>query len=130
MRKIFVYKNDNKCPVNDFLEKAEEKIKNKFEFCLEYLKDDKHCFCEPYVRHFSGGRFSRLYEVRVMVLSKMVRVIFYEHDEEIVFLHAFYKKTLKDTRNALEVSLKILDSITDKDGAVLEKYREELKFND
>ena len=45
MRKIFVYKNDNKCPVNDFLEKAEAKIKNKFEFCLEYLKDDKHCFC-------------------------------------------------------------------------------------
>ena len=49
MRKIFVYKKDSKCPVNDFLEKAEDKIKIKFEFCLEYLKDDKHCFCEPYV---------------------------------------------------------------------------------
>ena len=130
MRKIYAYYNGTNCPVNDFLKSAEEKIKKKFKFCLEYLKDDKHCFCEPYVRHFSGGRFSRLYEVRVMVLSKLVRVIFYENNEEITFLHAFYKKELKDTRTALETSLKILDKITDNDGAVLDEYREELKFND
>lgn len=130
MRKIYAYFDGTNCPVNEFLKKAEEKIKKKFKFCLEYLEDDKHCFCEPYVRHFSGGRFSRLFEVRVMALSKMVRVIFYEYNEEITFLHAFYKKELKDTRNALEVSLKILDNITDKDGAVLEEYRKELKLND
>lgn len=128
MRKIYMYRNGNKCPVNDFLDKADKKIKDKFFFCLDYLHDDKNCFIEPYVKHFSGGKFSRLYEVRVMALSKMVRVIFYEHNDNITFLHAFYKKTLKDTKTALSVSLKILDSITDKDGVVLEKYREELNF--
>lgn len=128
MRRIYMYKTDNCCPVNDFLDKADKKIKDKFFFCLDYLHDDKNCFIEPYVKHFSGGKFSRLYEVRVMALSKMVRVIFYEHNDNITFLHAFYKKTLKDTKTALSVSLKILDSITDKEGAVLEKYREELNF--
>lgn len=130
MRRIFVYKNDNKCPVNDFLNKADGKVKDKFFFCLEYLQNDKNCFVEPYVKHFSGGKFSRLYEVRVMALSKMVRVIFYEHNEDIIFLHAFYKKTLKDTKTALTVSLKILDSITDEDGAVLNEYTEEMILND
>ena len=128
MRRIYMYKTDNCCPVNDFLDKADKKIKDKFFFCLDYLHDDKNCFIEPYVKHFSGGKFSRLYEVRVMALSKMVRVIFYEYNDNITFLHAFYKKTLKYTKTALSVSLKILDSITDKDGVVLEKYREELNF--
>lgn len=130
MRKIYVYTDEGKSPVNDFFERAEDKIKNKFEFCLEYIKDDKHCFSEPYVRHFSGGKFSKLYEVRVMALNRMVRIIFCENNNEIIFLHAFYKKTLKDTKMALDTALKILDKITDKDGAVLGEYREELVFND
>ena len=130
MRKIFVYADNGKSPVTDFMDKADKKIREKFMFCLDYVKDDKHCFTEPYVKHFSGGKFSKLYEVRVMALSRMVRIIFYEHKEEIIFLHAFYKKTLKDTKTALEAALKILDKITDKDGAVSEEYREELKLSD
>lgn len=130
MRRIYTYYDGVKCPVAEFLDKADKKIRDKFLFCLDYVKDDKHCFIEPYVKHFSGGKFSRLYEVRVMALSRMVRIIFYEHNEEIVFLHAFYKKTLKDTKGALETALKILDKITDEEGGVLEDYREELKLND
>lgn len=130
MRKIYTYYNGTNCPVTEFLEKTDKKIKNKFLFCLDYVKDDKHCFIEPYVKHFSGGKFSKLYEVRVMALSRMVRIIFYEHNEEIVFLHAFYKKTLKDTKDALEAALKILDRITDENGAVLKEYREELILSD
>lgn len=130
MRRIYTYYDGVKCPVTEFLDKADKKIRDKFLFCLDYVKDDKHCFIEPYVKHFSGGKFSKLYEVRVMALSRMVRIIFCEHNEEIVFLHAFYKKTLKDTKDALETALKILDKITDEDGAVLEEYREELKLND
>lgn len=130
MRKIYMYRNGCKCPVKDFLDKADKKIKDKFFFCLDYLHNDKNCFIEPYVKHFSGGKYSRLYEVRVMALSKMVRVIFYEHNEDIIFLHAFYKKTLKDTKTALTVSLKILDSITDENDAVLDEYREEMILND
>ena len=130
MRKVYTYYNGKASPVNDFFNKADVKIKDKFKFCLEYIKDNRNVLNEPYVRHFSGGKFSKLYEVRVMALNRMVRIIFCENNNEIIFLHAFYKKTLKDTKMALDTALKILDKITDKDGAVLGECREELVFND
>lgn len=130
MRKVYTYFDGEESQVNNFLRKADEKIRNKFIFCIEYVRDDKNCFGEPYVKHFSGGKFSRLYEVRIMAVSKMVRVIFYEHNGEITLLYAFYKKTLKDTKLALAAALKILDRITDSEGAVLEKHRKGLILGD
>lgn len=130
VRRIYTYYDGEGSQVNDFLKKADMKIRNKFIFCIEYVRDDKNCFGEPYVKHFSGGKFSRLYEVRIMAVSKMVRVIFYEHNGDITLLYAFYKKTLKDTKNALVAALKILDKITDSEGAVLEKHRKELILSD
>ena len=56
----------------------------------------------------------------------MVRIIFYEKNGDIIFLHAFYKHDRKDTEKALETALKILESITDENGIVSEKYRKEL----
>ena len=130
MRKVYTYFDGEESQVNSFLKKANEKIRNKFIFCIEYVRNDKNCFGEPYVKHFSGGKFSRLYEVRIMAVSKMVRVIFYEHNGEITLLYAFYKKTLKDTKFALAAALKILDRITYSEGAVLEKHRKELILSD
>lgn len=111
MRKIYVYKNDKCCPVIEFLNKADDKIKDKFYFCLNYLSKDNNRFAMPYVKHFSCGKFSRLYEVRIMALSKMVRVIFYEHNDDIILIYPFYKKNLKDTKTALAAAIKILDSM-------------------
>lgn len=83
MRKIYTYYDGKESPVNSFLKKADVKIKNKFIFCIEYVRDDKNCLGEPYVKHFLGGKFSRLFEVRIMAVGKMVRVIFYEHNGDI-----------------------------------------------
>ena len=130
MRKIYTYYDGKESPVNSFLKKADAKIKNKFIFCIEYVRDDKNCLGEPYVKHFSRGKFSRLFEVRIMAVGKMVRVIFYEHNGDITLLYAFYKKTLKDTKFALAAALKILDRITDSEGTVLEKHRKELILSD
>ena len=64
-----------------------------------------------------------------MAIGKMVRVIFYEHNGDIILLYVFYKRMHKDTKDALAASLKILDKISDGEGAVLEKHREELILN-
>lgn len=130
MRKVYTYFDGEESQVNNFLRKADEKIRNKFIFCIEYVRDNKNCFGEPYVKHFSGGKFSRLYEVRIMAIGKMVRVIFYVHNGNITLLYAFYKRTYKDTKNALVAALKILDKITDSEGAVMEKHRKELILSD
>lgn len=130
VRRIYTYYDGAQSPVRCFFEKANAKIKDKFMFCMKYVKDDKNCFGKPYVKHFSGGKFSRLFEVRIMAIGKMVRVIFYEPNGDITLLYAFYKRTHKDTKDALAASLKILDKISDGEGAVLEKHREKLILND
>lgn len=60
----------------------------------------------------------------------MIRIIFYEHDGEIVFLHAFHKRDRKDTDRGLESALKILESIVDKNGKIPKENKKELKLYD
>ena len=56
----------------------------------------------------------------------MVRVIFYEKNEEVLLLYAFYKRDKKDTEKALEAALKILNSISDTNGNIDCSYKREL----
>ena len=59
-----------------------------------------------------------------------VRVIFYEHNGELILLYAFVKRDRKDTEKALETAIKILCRITEPDGEVKDKYKKELIFGD
>lgn len=128
MRKVYTYYNGTACPVNTFIKKTDKKIKKKLMFCLDFIKDEKNCFCEPYVKHFVIEKYSRLFELRVKAASTMVRIIFYEHNGAIYLLYAFYKRDRKDTERALETGLRILENITDKNGDVIENYREEMNL--
>lgn len=113
------------CPVMSFLEQADEKIQRKVAFCLDYIKDEHNGFCEPYVKHFSIEKYRRLYECRVKAAGQMVRIIFYEHNGDIILLHAFYKRDRKDTEKALETALKLLDTAVDECGEILTECRKE-----
>ena len=126
MRKIYTYVNNGECPVCDFFENTNRKIMNKFEYQLRYIKDEKNVFCEPHVKHFSIERYRQLYELRIKAAGVMVRVIFYEHNGEIILLHAFYKRDRKDTEKALETALKILNSITFENGEIKGECKREL----
>lgn len=126
MRKLYAYQKDGTCPVQKFVDSLNGKLKTKFLFQLSYITDERNSFAEPYVKHFSMGKYRLMYELRVKAAERMVRIIFYEKNGEIIFLHAFYKHDRKDTEKALETALKILESITDENGIVSEKYRKEL----
>ena len=97
MRKIYAYTKDNRSPVEEFILATNDKIKEKLIFQLVYIKDESTPFCEPYVKHFSMERYRKMYELRIKAAETMIRIIFYEHDGEIVFLHAFHKRDRKDT---------------------------------
>ena len=88
MRKVYAYWNGSQCPVNEFFKKADEKIRKKFRFQLEYITDEKNPFCEPYVKHFSMDKYKELYEFRIKAANTMVRILFYEYHQEILLLHA------------------------------------------
>ena len=118
MRKIYAYTKDNRSPVEEFIQATNDKIKEKLIFQLVYIKDESNPFCEPYVKHFSMERYRKMYELRIKAAETMIRIIFYEHDGEIVFLHAFHKRDRKDTDRGLESALKILESIVDKNGKI------------
>lgn len=114
MRKIYVYRNDfGEIPVLRFIESTHKKIRNKFDFMLHFVKDERNVLCEPYVKHFSIDKYKMLYELRIRANGTMVRVIYYKAEENIILLHAFFKKSRRDTENALEYALKILNSFDD-----------------
>ena len=114
MRKIYVYRNDaGEVPVLRFIESTHKKIRNKFDFMLHFVKDERNMLCEPYVKHFSIDKYKMLYELRIRANGTMVRVIYYKAEENIILLHAFFKKSRRDTENALEYALKILSSFDD-----------------
>ena len=114
MRKIYVYRNDaGEVPVLRFIESTHKKIRSKFDFMLNFVKDERNMLCEPYVKHFSIDKYKMLYELRIRANGTMVRVIYYRAEENIILLHAFFKKSRRDTENALEYALKILSSFDD-----------------
>ncbi len=130
MRKIYAYTKDNRSPVEEFIKATNDKIKEKLIFQMIYIKNETNPFCEPYVKHFSMERYRRMYELRLKAAETMIRIVFYEHDGEIVFLHAFHKRDKKDTDKGLESALKILESIVDKDGKIPKENKKELKLYD
>lgn len=126
MRKIYIYEHDGKCQIQDFFSKTNPKIQKKLKFQLAYIRDKHNGFTEPHVKHFTIEKYRRLYELRVKAAGTMVRVIFYDKDDEILLLYAFYKRDRKDTEKALETSLKIFNSISDEIGDVDATYKREL----
>ena len=126
MRRIYKYEKNGICPIDDFFQKANDKIRRKILFQLKYIKDERNVFAEPYVKHFSIEKYRKLYELRIRATGIMVRVIFYEHNGEIILLHSFYKRDRKDTEKALETGLKILHSLLAADGTINPECRKEM----
>ena len=87
MRKVFYYKHNGFVPVEDFINKSDEKVKKKFLFCVGYILGEPGVLSEPYVKHISLS--SELYEIRFKASGKLIRILFYEEDSNVYLLHAF-----------------------------------------
>lgn len=113
MRKVYAYCNEyGLCPVLELINSAGKKFEKKFDFLIKYIRYEKECLCEPYVKHFSIEKYQPLYELRLRNNGTMIRVIFILTDNsDVVLLHAFYKKEKRDTEKALETALKILNTV-------------------
>ena len=128
MRKLYAYAPDCHCPVQEFLQSMDAKIRDKFRFQLAYILDEKSSFVEPYVKHFSIAKYRQLYEIRVKAAETMVRVIFHEKNGEIILLHAFHKRDHKDTERALDAAWRIYEEITARNGGICREYLREVKL--
>lgn len=106
MRKVFYYKHNGFVPVEDFINKSDEKVKKKFLFCVGYILGEPDVLSEPYVKHISLS--SELYEIRFKASGKLIRILFYKEDSNVYLLHAFCKKDRRDTENNLACAEKVL----------------------
>ena len=107
-----MYKNNGvRGQVDTFIQTSSVKIKKKFEFILRYIADENNQFKEPYIKHFSIEKYKRLYELRLKAAGTMVRIIFYHIDENIILLHSFIKRDKRDTEQALEHALKLIEQL-------------------
>lgn len=107
-----MYKNEGaKGQVDTFIKASNIKIRKKFNFILRYIADERNQFKEPYVKHFSIEKYKRLYELRLKAAGTMVRIIFYNIDENVILLNAFIKRDKRDTEQALEHALKLIEHL-------------------
>ena len=107
-----MYKNEGaKGQVDTFIKTSNIKIRKKFDFILRYIADERNQFKEPYVKHLSIEKYKRLYELRLKAAGTMVRIIFYNIDDNIILLNAFIKRDKRDTEQALEHALKLIEHL-------------------
>ena len=113
MRKIYKYISENgTSPVDTVINEAGEKFIKKYCFLKEYIMNENNRLCEPYVKHFSVEKYRMFYELRLRINGSMIRVIFFLTDEDdVILLHAFYKRDTRDTEKALEYALKLLNGL-------------------
>ncbi len=124
-----MYKNEGaKGQVDTFIKTSNIKIRKKFDFILRYIADERIQFKEPYVKHFSIEKYKRLYELRLKAAGTMVRIIFYNIDDNIILLNAFIKRDKRDTEQALEQALKLIEHL-DRSAETPVDYLTEVEIN-
>lgn len=121
MRKIYYFQPEDKtAPFLDFMDSLDIKARQKIIYALQCMAITPGKLSEPQVKHFSIERYKRLYELREKA-RVLVRVIFIPDAEgNIILLHPFIKQHKRNTYQALETSLGMLERIHQNTGSLRE----------
>lgn len=123
MKKIYLYTApDGTVPFLRFLAITDEKMRSKLLYALKCLVLFPDRMTEPYVKHFSIERYKNLYELRERIRILVRIILTFDKDGNIIILHPFVKKHDRNTVQALESSLRMLNQI-DSQTASLTEYQ-------
>lgn len=112
MKSIYTYCDENGISdVLELLKEADEKVREKFKYQLVTMFQNNQILREPHTKHFVIEKYKELYEFRIKVAKKVIRILFCERGNSIILLHAFYKHGKKDTECALEYAVKLLENM-------------------
>lgn len=100
INEIIFYRTDEKeCPMLDFLNSCDEKMRAKVARTVDALREFGTDLREPYSKPLSDG----IFELRMKVGSNISRVLyFFVIDNKIVLTHGFIKKTQKTPRAEID----------------------------
>lgn len=121
MKKVFLYLSpDGESPFLLFLSVMEPKLRTKLVRGIGNLAAIPEYMTEPHVKHFSLERYAALYEYRAR-MRIMVRVVFtLDGDGNIILLHPMVKKRDRNTMQALETSLRMLERLKQGEASLVE----------
>lgn len=121
MKKVFLYLSpDGESPFLRFLSVMEPKLRTKLVQGIGNLAAIPEYMTEPHVKHFSLERYAALYEYRAR-MRIMVRVVFtLDGDGNIILLHPMVKKRDRNTMQALETSLRMLERLKQGEASLVE----------
>ena len=89
---IFYERDNGQCPVEEFIDSLDVKIRAKVVGYIEILMEKGHLVREPYSKSLGNG----IYELRCGFSNNEVRIFyFYDTDKTIVLTNGIVKKTQK-----------------------------------
>ena len=121
MKKVFLYLSPSgESPFLRFLSVMEPKLRTRLVQGIGNLAAIPEYMTEPHVKHFSLERYAALYEYRAR-MRIMVRVIFtLDTEGNIILLHPMVKKRDRNTMQALETSLRMLEQLKQGEASLAE----------
>ena len=95
--------SSGKCPVENFLDELDYKMRAKMLRMVLLLKENGNDLREPYSKYLEDG----LFELRAKQGTNITRVLyFFMFDKEIIITNGFVKKTQKTPRAEIELAKK------------------------
>lgn len=89
---IFYEKENGDCPVEEFINSLDAKMRAKMVGMLELLEEKGNQLREPYSKPIGDG----IFEIRCIVGNNITRVLyFFYYEGKIVLTNGFVKKTKK-----------------------------------
>lgn len=89
-------------PVQEYLQTLTEKEQTKISKYVDFLQQNKGVLGEPYTRHIRD----KIRELRVDFGTNRHRIFFFTFiNKNIIFLHAFLKRTAKTPENEITKAL-------------------------
>lgn len=102
-RQIIFYKtNNDKCPVEDFLDSLDDNTVSKILAILKYVED-----FDIIPEKFFKKLTTEIYEIRIKYENNIYRILCFFHINSLVILtNGFQKKMQKTPRNEIDLALK------------------------
>ena len=89
---IFYETLDGECPIEEFLNSLDKKMRAKIIGMLEILEERGNTLREPYSKFLGDG----IFELRCKFGSDITRILyFFVYERKIVLTNGFVKKTIK-----------------------------------
>lgn len=98
---LFYEKDNGECPVEEFIDSLDRKMRAKIVGLLELLEEKGYQLREPYSKAIDDG----IFELRCKIGTNATRVLyFFYYERKIVLTNGFVKKTQKTPPEEIKLS--------------------------